>query len=338
MFPKVYIIIVNFNGWVDTLECLESIYRIDYPNFQVIVVDNNSTNNSMDYIRAWAEGKGENFIRLDNSFRKFIFPPIPKPIPYVVYTMEEAEKGGIFDLEKRFKNPLILIESKRNGGFAFGNNLAIKYVLAKNDLDYVLLINNDTIVEKDFLTKLVKASLKNEKAGIVGCKIYYYDRPNKIWFNGGKFNEWTGMAIHIKKEIPKECSEFNFITGCCMLIKKEVLEKIGLFDESYFMYVEDLDYSFRTIKNGYKLLVVHNSEIWHKVGSSNGGEVSEFSAYWYYRNSIKFRLKRLKKLKKFFAIVFILFMRILVFFKLLFKRRFIIIKSLIRGTIDGFFG
>ncbi|WP_211325081.1 glycosyltransferase family 2 protein [Hydrogenothermus marinus] len=93
MNKKVYIIILNYNGWADTIECLESVLRNDYPNYQVIVVDNDSPNNSMEYIKAWAEGKLDVWVKPNHSLRYLSHPPIKKPIPYVYYNREEAEKG-----------------------------------------------------------------------------------------------------------------------------------------------------------------------------------------------------------------------------------------------------
>ncbi len=130
MNPKVYIILLNYNGWTDTIECLESVLRNDYPNYQVIVVDNNSPNNSIEYIKTWAEGKLDVWVNPNNPLRKLSFPPAPKPIPYVFYTREEAEKGGNLKLEENLKEnipdsittayPLIFIQTGYNGGFTFG--------------------------------------------------------------------------------------------------------------------------------------------------------------------------------------------------------------------------
>lgn len=337
MYPKVYIILLNYNGWADTIECLESVLRIDYPNYQVIVVDNNSPNNSMEYIKAWAEGRLDVLVNPNNPLRKLSFPPVQKPIPYLFYTREEAERGGNPEIEKQFVNPLISIQSGFNGGFAFGNNVAIKYALEKKDSDYVLLLNNDTVVEKDFLNKLLLEVFQSDrKIGITGCKIYYYDSPNTIWFNGGKFNKWTGRAIHIQKEVSNESSECNFITGSCMLIKREVLEKVGLLDESYFMYIEDLDYCYKTIKSGYKLIVVHNSEIWHKVGASNDGEFSEFATYLHGRNKLKFIFKQDNFFIKTTAIIVFFISRIFKYLKLFLKDKKNIVFSEIKGIMELF--
>jgi len=93
--PKVYIIILNYNGWIDTLECLESVLRSDYQNYQAIVVDNNSSDNSLEYLKMWAEGKLSIIIDDKNPLKNLSFPPITKPIPYINYTREEAEKGAL---------------------------------------------------------------------------------------------------------------------------------------------------------------------------------------------------------------------------------------------------
>ncbi len=140
---KVYIIILNYNGWADTIECLESVLRNDYPNYQVIVVDNNSPNNSMEYIKAWAEGNLDVWVNPSNPLRKLSFPPVPKPIPYVFYTREEAEKGGNFEFEEKIKGeipngittkyPLIFIQTGYNGGFSYGNNVAMTQTGEKSD-------------------------------------------------------------------------------------------------------------------------------------------------------------------------------------------------------------
>jgi len=96
---KIYIILLNYNGWADTIECLESVLKNDYPNYQVIVLDNNSPNNSMEYIKAWAEGRLDVWVNQDHPLRKLSYPPVSKPIPYVYYTHEKVSKGGI---EKSF--------------------------------------------------------------------------------------------------------------------------------------------------------------------------------------------------------------------------------------------
>ena len=210
-YPKVYIIILNYNGWADTIECLESVLRNDYPNYQVIVIDNNSPNNSMEYIKAWAEGKLDVWVKPEHPLRHLSFPPVKKPIPYVYYTREGAEKGGDPDLEKRMeqnnpegittKYPLIFIQTGENLGFAGGNNVGIRYSLAEGDFEYIWLLNNDTVIEQNSLSKLVEKAEKykkeERKVGIIGSKLLYYDNPKIIQGIGGMYNKWFAVGKHL---------------------------------------------------------------------------------------------------------------------------------------------
>ncbi|MDF2953374.1 MAG: Glycosyltransferase [Thermodesulfobacterium sp.] len=198
--PKVAIIILNYNGWKDTIECLESVLRNDYPNYQVIVIDNGSPDNSMEYIKAWAEGRQEVLTPEPNHPLYYLsHPSVKKPIPYIYYTREETEKGGDFELEEKLTKewqeqrksnnkeliptspyPLIFIQTSENLGFAGGNNVGIRYVLAKDDFDSIVLLNNDTVICKNSITELMKAKNNLDNKAIYGGRIYYYSNPSKI--------------------------------------------------------------------------------------------------------------------------------------------------------------
>ena len=135
MNKKVYIITLNYNGWENTIECLESVFRSEYTNFRVIVVDNNSANRSMQYLTLWAEGLIDVWNSINNPLRKLSFPPIKKPINYVVLSNHDVLYGTI--KESKIEVPLIFIQNNTNNGFAAGNNLGIQYVLKKNDFNYI---------------------------------------------------------------------------------------------------------------------------------------------------------------------------------------------------------
>jgi len=348
MKPKIYIIILNYKGWADTIECLESVLRNDYPNYQVIVLDNNSPNNSMEYIKAWAEGKLDVWVNPAHPLRRLSYPPVPKPIPYVYYNREEAEKGGNPEIEKQLEGqvpegittryPLVFIQTGENLGFASGNNVGIRYALAKDDFDSIVLLNNDTVIGKDSISKLFETKENYGDNAMYGGRIYYYYDMNKIWYDGGHFNKWLGRATHInmrKRNIPiKPVLEVNFITFCFVLLPKHIIKEIGLLDESYFMYVEDLDYSYKVWKKGYKLYHVSSSQIWHKTGTRIGGELTYWGAYWYYRNNLVFR-KKLKGMEKISSIAFYLATRLIAFIRWLFKKPFMI-KPMLKGILDGF--
>lgn len=293
IYPKVSIIILNWNGWRDTIECLESLYQITYPNYDVIVIDNGSKDESIEKIKEYCEGK----IKVKSKF--FEYDPSNKPIKVIEYTREEAEAGGgkeeeIADLPSNRK--LVLIKNEKNYGFAEGNNIGMRYALKALNPDYILLLNNDTVVDKRFLDELVKVAESDEKIGIVGPKIYYYNEPRKIQHAGGIINMWTGRRymrgcgeidnIKYNKLMP-----VDFITGATLLIKRDVIYNIGLLDPEYFSYTEDIDWCYRTTKSGYRILYVPNAKVWHKVSATTGGEMSDTSLYYISRNTIIFMKK-----------------------------------------------
>jgi len=243
MNPRVFIIILNWNNWLDTFECLESLKNNDYLNYEVVIVDNGSDEK----------------------------PQSPNPDIKIIY-------------------------NKENLGFSEGNNVGIKYAL-EHGADYVLLLNNDTVVSNDFLSKLVKAAESNEEIGMVGSKIYFYDQKDRIWFAGGKVN-WLYNKGEMRgyNEIDQgqydlpEIQESNYLTGCCLLVKKNVIEKIGLLSEEYFLYYEDTDWSFSAQKAGFKTVFVPGSKIWHK-GSQSSIAKSESYIYYHIRNGLIFAKK-----------------------------------------------
>src|SRR6185295_2536056 len=165
--PKVYIVLVNFNGHNNTIETIESLAKQSYQNFQIIIVDNN-TPASIQIIKDWADGKTLPEFSPPDEIKQFTFPSCPKPIPYIEYEIAEAESGGNSEKEKSdsltpftihhspFKYPLILIQARSDIGFAGGNNAGSRYALKKGDCDYVWLLNNDTTLDFDALKFLVE--------------------------------------------------------------------------------------------------------------------------------------------------------------------------------------
>jgi len=276
VFPRVSIIILNWNGWEDTIECLESLYQITYPNYEVIVVDNNSEDNSIEKIKEYCEGK----IKVESKF--FEYDPNNKPIYVLEYTREQAEKGGYFRKEKYFSKlpsnrKLRLILNEKNYGFSEGNNIGMRYALKVLNPDYVLLLNNDTVVDPEFLSELIKIGGDDEKIGVLGPKIYYYSykqKNNVFWVIGTKINWWTGYTTEIGyNEIDfgqyDKIMEFDAVSGCAMLIKTSVLQKVGLLDSDFFLGAEDLEFCTRVRKiGGFKVVYVPYSKIWHKVSRS----------------------------------------------------------------------
>lgn len=296
MKNKVYIILLNYNGWKDTIECLESVLKNDYENYQIIVVDNDSPNNSMEYIINWAEGKQE-VVYDENSQLKHLSQPFePKPLNYVFYTKDEAINGGDKEKESKLSKPIIFIQAGENGGFAAGNNIGMKYALAKDDFEYVWLLNNDTVIEKNSLSSLKKYATEND-LGIGGSTLMYYHEPKEVQAYGGHVNKFFGTGSHILQvsEIEKK---LDYVVGASFLINKRVIDMIGFLPEEYFLYYEETDYCFNSKNNGFQLGIDVDSIVYHKEGvstggSSNGNEKSEFSDILSIKNRIKFHRKYL---------------------------------------------
>lgn len=296
MTKKVYIILLNYNGWQETIECLESVLKSDYKNYQIIVVDNDSPNNSMDYIINWAEGKQE--VNYNENFQlKHLSQPFEKkPLEYILYDQKEALNTKNIEKYKKLNNSLIFIQAGENTGFAGGNNIGIKYALAKDDFEYIWLLNNDTVIEKNSLSSLVSYANKNQ-LGISGSSLMYYDNPKKIQAYGGHVNKFFGTCTHIL-DIKDIQNKLDYIVGASFLIDKKVIDKIGLLPEEYFLYYEETDYCFNARNNGFKLGIDIESIVYHKEGVSTGGSYngnkkSEFSDILSIKNRIKFHKKYL---------------------------------------------
>lgn len=279
MNKNVAIIILNWNGWQDTIECLESVFQNDYPNYNVVVVDNDSEDESVQKIKDYSNGE----LKVKSAF--FNYDPSDKPVAIL-------EIGPEDDLQKNVVKhfpPLILIKNDKNEGFAEGNNIGMKFALENLNSDYILLLNNDTVVDKEFLVQMLKVSESEKKIGIAGPKIYYYNEPNRIWFAKGKISWKFCRGLNTgHNEIDtgqhNQTAEVEYASGCAFLIKKEVTEKIGLLDKRFFLYFEEIDWTLRASQIGYKSVFVPGGRIWHKVSKSGGGVSGKVGLYYITRN------------------------------------------------------
>jgi len=255
---KVSIVILNYKLPEDTLECIQSIYNNIYEKFQIIVVDNGSQDGSVEKIINWAEKNKKRFIYCKE--KNFVFP------------------------EEKFKQELVIIENKENLGFAGGNNIGIKYAL-NCGADYIWLLNNDTVVEKDtlessiLLAERLKAE-RQEKVGLISSKIYCYKDRTMVQYNGGK-PFYKGIPDK-EGELPRSV---KFAPCCSLLINRKLLEEIGLLNEDYFLYYEDTEFCTRTLKAGWTIWYNPYSKVYHKGGASIGLWLqSPLSAYYATRN------------------------------------------------------
>ena len=245
-FPRVSIIILNWNGLEDTIECLESLRKINYNNYHVIVIDNGS------------EGDDVNILK--NKYGDYIH----------------------------------IVENDRNYGFAEGNNIGIRSALKMFSPHYVLLLNNDTVVAPNLLSKTVEIMEEDHKIGLLGPAVYDYYHPKSVRKTGAGVNiNWhrgTTSPVHPEPFPHAEDSviEAACIEGSCVLIRKEVIDKVGVLDSQFFAYWEETDFCVRVKNAGYKICCALNTKIWHKVQPSY---TDTYKLYYFLRNNILFMRK-----------------------------------------------
>ena len=242
MALKIYVVVLNWNGWRDTAECVESVLPALVPGSGVLIVDNGST--------------GDDVERLTGRFA------------------DRAE----------------FLETGENLGFAGGSNAGINHALGRG-ADYVVLLNNDTVVDPAFLSELLAAARANPRAGMLCSKVYFHDRPDTLWYAGASFFTALGWGrMRGYNEVDRgrydAVEETERPTGCSLMVTRELCERVGLLDEEYFCYVEDTDWGMRARKAGIRILYVPGSRVWHKVSSSTGGHATAVSLYYNMRNTL----------------------------------------------------
>lgn len=239
--PAVAIIVLNWNGKEDTLECLQSLQKLSYPNYRTVVVDNGSSDDSVTAIRS-------------------LFPKS------------------------------MVIENGSNAGYAGGNNVGIKWAL-DHAFDYILLLNNDTFVATNLIDIFVSAATARADAFIYGAKIFFADRPNILWFAGGRWVSKNLAFTHLGYGKPDSTEysvvrEVDYITGCALFASASSFEIVGLLDDNFFLTFEETDWCYRARKEGFRCVVIPEAVLWHKVSSSFGGSTSPLATYFMFRNKL----------------------------------------------------
>lgn len=286
MDNKVGIILVNYNGAKFNSDCIESIKKSSHSNFEIIVVDNASNDES------------------------------------------------VMILERDYSKDIVLIKSAENLGFSGANNLGIDYALS-NGCDYVMLLNNDTIIDKDMINIMIRES--NAEI-VITPKIYYFDNNKVIWSAGGKMLWKKGIPYQLGLG-EEDKSQYNLsynveiATGCCLLIPKKVIRKIGKLNDDYFLYYEDTDLSVRMLKEGFKIKYIPNAFMYHRVSASTGGEESYIYIYYNTRNRLLFNKIYNSKNKVYYTTYFYI-TRLFKIIKWILEGRRDLCSATIKGIVD----
>jgi GT2 family glycosyltransferase len=277
MTNKVYIVLLNYNGFLDTMECLESVLKLGYENFQIIVVDNSETAESFENLTNWALG---NSTVKETAFENLVFPLEQKPVDFCTISENEF-------LNKELNHKIVFVKANQNNGFAAGNNIALNYILKFVTPDsYIWLLNNDTVVDKEALSAIVLQMGLHEKDGkcIYGTPLLEYYNPTKVQSIGGIYNNKTGLSSHFGEGNAKEDYETNldeviknidYPIGASMLIKMPFLRELGLLSEDYFLFFEELDWVYRAKVIGGKVLILNYFGVFHKQGRSTKSKFKE---------------------------------------------------------------
>ena len=257
---------------------------------------------------------------------------------YEVIVVDNGSKNKEALIIKQKFPQINILKNKTNLGFAEGNNAAIRRILKQNQSDYILLLNNDTVVTKNFLNRLVETAQNCQNSGVLGPKIYYYRRRGKtkvIQSIGSMINLSLGKISPVKQK--NNCPlAVDFVTGACLLIKTAVVKKIGLLDKKFFCVFEDADWCLRAKTAGFLILYVPRSVIYHKLGQT----IKKTSPVYYYtRNLFWFEFKHAGFFQLLFFLThyFIFVFPVYCFGFLLIKRNFKLWKDYTRGVLEGIF-
>jgi GT2 family glycosyltransferase len=328
-WPKVAIIILNWNSFQDTIDCLESVQKVDYENLEVIIVDNASKDKSLEKILSWCS---QNKIWC----QQLSYEPDDLTIESAVNSAINDDSGS-----KGAKQHLLLIKLSKNTGFCLGNNIGMKQATA-DGADFFLILNNDTTVTPSFLKPLVEAAQQDENIGLVGGIICYAENPDLIWFAGGSFDKYLESARDHNGEFYSGVAfdrilDTDWISGCMTLVPRRVYDQLGGYYEEYFIWSEEWDYSLRAKKAGYRLVIASGSRIFHKVGRSLG-VMKPLSYYYGTRNRLMLKDMYLSRSVRWPFLTFFLLSRIPRYTYLALLGRWDLVRAGSAGIIDYFLG
>lgn len=291
-YKKIGVVIVTFNSSDIVTECLESLFASRAVALSVVVVDNNSTDGTVETVRDWASGRLPFTSRANCPIGNI--GTVAKPVQYV-----EQRTDGVFPATH---DGLTLLRSPTNGGFAFGVNCGLRALLPLPEIDLFWVLNPDCIVHP----QTASIYLEQGKLGnfsLMGCRTIYYEQPDQIQTQGGHVSKWTatcsqdGYSLSPRSTPLPNSSDLDFVTGANMVASRRFIEQSGLMVEDYFLYYEEVDWAFR--RGTLPLLIVPSAIVYHHGGTSIGTgsttrRPSPFANYFNYRNRIKFARRHLR--------------------------------------------
>jgi len=262
---RTYILLLNWNGWKDTVECLESVLA-NTRGAPIVLVDNNSSDDSVDRIGKYLRSGGVDFSVLGED--------------------EASSPARTFPADDGVA--VTIIRNKSNYGFAGGNNVGIRYVLKLADASFVWLLNTDTVIDGAALSELIARASTDDKIAFTGSVIRHYDRRDLVQcYGGGTVYKHLGITRLCMKNSAVEAlgggrkPRVDYLLGASILANLDAIREIGLMDDSYFFLGEDIEWQYRARKMGWKIEVAEGSYVYHKTSASTK---DNRHVYLYYLN------------------------------------------------------
>lgn len=261
------IVQLNWRQWPVSIICLESVFRQEHPRFRVIWCDNNSPDGSSDHVLAWAKGELDALPDSPDAIRHFHWPPVPKPISCDVIDAVAGQPVR----PPREDAQLVIVRSDRNGGCAAGYNIGLRIALALSP-DFIWILNNDTVVRQDALTRLLERAVSDPGIGMCGSTVLDFNSPDRIQAQAGAtfdFRWCTARPLNYgqprlslapQDEIERQ---LDYVLGASMLLPRKVVEGMGLMPGHFFMYFEEIAWA-QHLPNGYRLAYAPGSEVFHR--------------------------------------------------------------------------
>ncbi|MHB8147087.1 MAG: glycosyltransferase family 2 protein [Vulcanimicrobiaceae bacterium] len=275
---------LNWNGWSDTVECVESLLRSSPAPEQIVVVDNASTDGSLARLMEWAEGLilVESIIPAESEWA---YRPASKPIAYTIFrTPGEALTSNV-----PLETPLVFIQSGENLGYAGGNNVGLLYALQRSQCEFVWILNNDTVVDRHALKANVQLAQSDTLIGIVGAKVVQYERPLVLQaMGGGRLIPSLGYDSQLGSGSAAGSATghpmlLEHVVGASLFVRSSAIAGVGWLSEEYFLYREETDWCIRMRQHNWKLYYCPSAVVWHKQGRSIGHK-SAVHDYYSVRN------------------------------------------------------
>jgi GT2 family glycosyltransferase len=290
--PGIHIVVLNFNEADELPECLGSIFGISYPDFRVTIVDNGSTDGSLETVKAWAAGE----IKVETPM--VASHPRRTPLAWQEFAVDRNGGPDLVDSgggpDGAYAPRLRIIASRDNLGFAGGHNLGIRMALEEN-APFVLLLNSDMVVDPGFLEPLIDAA-RPRRIGAAGPVVFHYGELDMVWQAGARILPARGWVEGLDRGRRAETlgsgtRPAHALAGCAVLLKAEALAGVGLLDDDYFLYLEDSDWFARAAGCGWEAVVALDSKVWHKESPESIRVKSAYGAYYFARNRLIFTQK-----------------------------------------------